>query len=128
MGRGSASVEFALVVPLLITIALGCVDFGRFAHAYIAATNAARAGAAFGSCHTFTSTSRTIWEEGIQSAVNTEMAPTLEPEEVQITVLDEGGHRRVEVDVRVRFVTVIAWPTLPDQVLLRRAVQMPFIR
>ena len=31
-----------------MTLLLGAVDFGRFAYNYIAVTNAARAGAAFG--------------------------------------------------------------------------------
>ena len=42
--RGVTAVEFALILPLLMTIVLGCVDYGRFAYDYIAVTNAARAG------------------------------------------------------------------------------------
>src|SRR3990170_1490137 len=45
--RGAASVEFASTLPLLILILLGTIDFGRFAYAAIAVTNAARTGAAF---------------------------------------------------------------------------------
>ena len=47
--RGHAAVEFALILPLLVTIIFACIDLGRFAHTYIAVTNAARAGAGFGS-------------------------------------------------------------------------------
>src|SRR2546423_13511130 len=42
-----AAVELAVLLPVLTTIVLGCVDFGRFAYNYIAVTNAARAGAAY---------------------------------------------------------------------------------
>ena len=52
--RGAAAVEFAVILPLLVTIVLGCVDFGRFAYNYIALTNAARAGAAFGCMNVYT--------------------------------------------------------------------------
>jgi Flp pilus assembly protein TadG len=41
--RGAAAVEFALILPLLVTLVLACVDFGQFAYNYIAVTNAARA-------------------------------------------------------------------------------------
>ena len=45
--RGAAAVELAMILPVLMTIVLGCVDFGRFAYNYIAVTNAARAGASY---------------------------------------------------------------------------------
>jgi Flp pilus assembly protein TadG len=44
--RGAAAAELAMILPLMLILVLGCVDFGRFAYSYIAVTNAARAGAA----------------------------------------------------------------------------------
>jgi Flp pilus assembly protein TadG len=38
----------AIIVPVLMLLILGCLDFGRFANALIAVTNAARAGAGVG--------------------------------------------------------------------------------
>lgn len=46
---GSALVEFALVSPLLLVILLGAIDFGRVSYDAMALTNAARAGAQYGS-------------------------------------------------------------------------------
>ena len=43
--RGSAAVEFALVVPVLLLIVFGIIDFGRALNAQIALTGAAREGA-----------------------------------------------------------------------------------
>ncbi len=40
--RGVAATEFALILPLFLLIVLGCIDYGRFAHTYIAVTNGAR--------------------------------------------------------------------------------------
>src|SRR5262249_23476708 len=46
---GVAAVELAIVLPVLVLIVIGCVDFGRFLYYYIAVTNAAEEGATFGS-------------------------------------------------------------------------------
>jgi Flp pilus assembly protein TadG len=43
--RGSAAVEFALLLPLLLLIVFGIVDFGRALNAQITLTQAAREGA-----------------------------------------------------------------------------------
>lgn len=43
--RGAAAVEFALVLPVLLLILFGIIDFGRALNAQITLTNAARAGA-----------------------------------------------------------------------------------
>jgi Flp pilus assembly protein TadG len=40
--KGQALVELALVMPILILILMGIVDFGRVYHGYLATTNAAR--------------------------------------------------------------------------------------
>ena len=43
--RGTATVEFAIVVPLLLTLVFGIIDFGRMANDHIQLTAAARAAA-----------------------------------------------------------------------------------
>jgi Flp pilus assembly protein TadG len=43
--RGSAAVEFALVLPILLLILFGIIDFGRALNAQIELTGAARDGA-----------------------------------------------------------------------------------
>jgi len=43
--RGAAAVEFALVVPILITLIVGMIEFGLVYNAYIGVTHAAREGA-----------------------------------------------------------------------------------
>jgi Flp pilus assembly protein TadG len=44
---GSALVELALSVPILLMLLLGAVEFGRFAYLWIEVTNAARAAAQY---------------------------------------------------------------------------------
>jgi len=43
--RGAAAVEFALVLPMLLLIIFGLIDFGRMLNAQITLTEAAREGA-----------------------------------------------------------------------------------
>ena len=43
--RGAAAVEFALVLPLLLLVVCGIVDFGRAYNAQVTLTQAAREGA-----------------------------------------------------------------------------------
>jgi len=43
--RGAAAVEFAIVLPLLLLLAFGIIDFGRALNAQITLTQAAREGA-----------------------------------------------------------------------------------
>ncbi|MEX2236491.1 MAG: TadE family protein [Dehalococcoidia bacterium] len=47
--RGQALVEFALVLPLLLIMLFGIIDFGRALQTYITINNASREGARFGS-------------------------------------------------------------------------------
>ncbi len=49
--RGSAILEFSLISPILLSLLLLCIDFGRVPFYYIAVTNAARAGAGYASAN-----------------------------------------------------------------------------
>jgi Flp pilus assembly protein TadG len=49
---GAAAVEFALVLPLLLTIVLGTIDWGWYFFVREVATNAAREGARAGTLYT----------------------------------------------------------------------------
>ena len=132
--RGAAAVEFALVLPVLITIVLGCVDFGRFASTYIAVTNAARVGASFGSLNPVTSVTQADWEQRIHELVVAEMGDEYDPErstDLQISpviTVEADGQKRVRVTVSYVFNTVVSWPLLPGNMTLSRAVEMRVIR
>ncbi len=78
--RGSAILEFALVSPLLISLALLCIDFGRLPFYYIAVTNAARAGAGYASANAWPATAalQTSWGTAAKNAATTEFAANME--------------------------------------------------
>jgi Flp pilus assembly pilin Flp len=63
--RGATLVEFALVLPLLMLILLGCLDFGRILYVDAIVTNTANEGAAWGSLNPPTSGG---WNQGVVSA------------------------------------------------------------
>ena len=46
--RGTAIVEMALVLPILLALILGIVEFGRIVNAYVTVEHAAREGARLG--------------------------------------------------------------------------------
>jgi hypothetical protein len=55
--EGQSFVEFALILPFLVFLLLGIVQFGRAWHNYLTITDAARVGAREGAVHTATACS-----------------------------------------------------------------------
>lgn len=131
--RGAALVELALVLPILIFLVLGCVDFGRFATCYTAVTNAAREGASFGSQHPFTNGTYGIWKQRLTEAIHDEMEGIPGYSEDRLTVSEPtliASHvdTRVRVEVSYVFEPAIRWPGLPDEMSVSRTAEMPIIR
>lgn len=132
--RAVATVEFAIVVPVLVTIVLGCVDFGRFCYAHISVTNAAREGAYYASFHPPKSGDGDLseWSEDIAAVAKVEMGGRLDESKLEFptaVLIDElGGMKRVRVEVRYTFETVVPWPLLPNTMILSRAVEMRVLR
>jgi len=131
--RGATAVEFAFVVPVMVAIVLACVDLGRFAYNYIAVTNAARAGAAYGIMNPYSSSSLTTWTAAVKQAAKDEMAqqPGYDSTKLNVTVTtatETNGLRRVRVSASYPFQTVVNWPGIPNQLTLDGVVEMRSIR
>lgn len=131
--HGAAAVEYAIVLPVLITIVLGCVDFGRFAHSYIAVTNAARAGAGHAAMNA--SSDATAWEAKVKAAAQREMEQLRNFDATQLTVTAtrnfDGpalGQPRLRVTVQYPFNMVVAWPLLPSSMTLSQSAEIRAIR
>jgi Flp pilus assembly protein TadG len=130
---GAAAAELALILPVMITIVLGGIDFGRFGSAYIAITNAARAGAGLGSNSKVTTQTLSIWQSQITTAAQNEFAGQSGVDSTRLTVstpqliTEASGLRRVQVNVQYNFQMIVPWPGLPNQVTLQRTVQMRMI-
>ena len=80
--RGSAAVEFALVLPILLIVALGLVQVGLILRDQLVLVEAARAGAREASV--------TDQEADIRGAVS-RAASTLDAARVDVSVIREGG-------------------------------------
>ncbi|MCG0274878.1 MAG: pilus assembly protein [Thermosediminibacteraceae bacterium] len=121
--RGQAVVEFALVLPLLVLILFGVLEFGRIFHTYIVITNAAREGARLGAVGKPDS-------EIIARIYETAALPESD-ERLQITRLEPGESLRtpgtpftVEVTYSLTPVTPLFSSFLPNPVVLRASTVM----
>jgi Flp pilus assembly protein TadG len=132
--HGGVLIEFALVLPVMITLVLAAIDFGRFAYFHMAVTNSARVGAGYGMMHPYTSTTQATWQANIRDAVKNEMqgVPSYSDNLLTMTTpqvtTDGDGQKRVRIQVQYPFHTLIHWPFIPSSFTLQRAVEMRFIR
>ncbi len=121
--RGQALAEFALVVPVLIILVLGAIDFGRVFFAYVSVTNAARNGADYAS----TSAVEAADLDGIRAAVVGDTGDLLNtsgnnPQVTATTGTDSQGRLYADVTVTYAFSTIFPWPGLPSSFDVVRSV------
>lgn len=124
---GTAATEFALLLPLVLLLALATCDLGRIVHAHVVVSQAARTGAEVGAVQQFTSYTRTTWEDDIRQAVIDEISnlPNFDLADLQYELsveLDADDIPLVGVEVAYPFRSVVSWPLLPTEVLLRERI------
>jgi Flp pilus assembly protein TadG len=97
--RGAAAVEFALLLPLLMLLVFGIVDFGRALNAQITLTQAAREGARMAA----------LGEPNVVSS--TQAAATgLSPVSVTVTSCPVGAAAGVNATVQVSYTFTFLTP------------------
>lgn len=127
--RGGAAVEFALVLPVLMTLVLGVVDFARIYSASMALHSAARVGAEQGATHRLTPLTQVAWENRVRTTVIDAMqcAPQFDSAKLTINTASStniAGQLGIEVSTEYPFQTIVNWPGLPSTVTLRSRVVM----
>jgi len=136
--RGAAAMELALLGPLLVTVVLAAVDFGRFAYYYIAVNNASRAGASYGIMNNYTSSTYSTWTGGITQASRDELSQQVgagNANNLTVTVTtstDTNKLKRVQVTASYPFTTLVNWQWtglgLPQSLTLTNKVEMRLVR
>jgi Flp pilus assembly protein TadG len=108
-------VELAVVAPFLVFLALGTVDFGRYAKESISVNNASRNGAYFGSVDTNPPAALPD-QAGIKNAVLQDLQTVEGVTSADVTVTssfrtDAESYQLVSVTVSVPFKTLYGFPT-----------------
>lgn len=104
--RGAAAVEMALVLPLLLLIVFGIIDFGRMLNAQIAVTEAARQGARV---YVLTQPPGSAVAAARTQAVTSAAGLGLAGDDVTITECTEARpEARVSVAYEFKFVTPVS--------------------
>jgi Flp pilus assembly protein TadG len=119
--RAAATVEFAVLAPLLIFLVVVGVDFARVYYFALTLSNAARNGAVYGSG----SPERAQDTTKIQSLVladTSNLSPT--PTVTTSQTTDAAGNPALIVSVSWDFNTVVSYPGIPRPFTLTRSVQM----
>lgn len=125
--------ELVILLPALMVLTLGCVDFGRAIHSYIIVSNAARVGAEYGAVHRFTDDTRPHWESQLRQVTFDELAalPAHSTSNAQVTIetFDESdGTLRIAVSARADHSMLCSWPGLPAVSALSHRVCMRQVR
>ena len=124
--RGSATIEFALALPILMMIVFGAVEFGLSLHRQQVITDAAREGARYG---IVMSTPRPSGSE-IMSVVNNYLSTAgWDANAASVTVTGAGGASGNDLTVRVDYPSSMAMlsklvPGVPASITLRSVTVM----
>ncbi|QDT34170.1 TadE/TadG family type IV pilus assembly protein [Thalassoglobus polymorphus] len=128
VGReGTAATELAIMLPVLLTFLLGCVDYGRVTYWAISVSNANATGCFYGATHRLSSLNSDAWEEKIQLLIAEELSENhgFEPDNLSSeieTELDANEILLVTVRTSYAFRTIVNWPGLPHEVALSESV------
>jgi Flp pilus assembly protein TadG len=98
--RGTAAVEFALVLPLLLTVALALVEVGLLARDRLLVEAAARAGARAATAET---------DEGAIRDDAVAAAPGLDPADLTV-IVTRSGSRGDPVTVTIGYIDTVRVP------------------
>ena len=119
--RGQALVEFALVLPLILMLLLGILEFGRAWNEHQVVTDAARAGARLAALADPNITSDSVQAVVAQSLANAGIAPvtaTLDP--AQPNNAASGTPVTVQIGVPYEFFLLgplLRWTTTAERVV-----------
>jgi len=129
---GAAAVEFAILVPVLLTIVFGAVDLGQYHHAHYGVINSARTAAGHAAMSSVTSDAA-AWHSEIRQVALNEMDQLNGFDATLATVtavrdFSDGPVPRLRVTVQYPFSTIVGWPLLPTSFQLVHTAEIRAIR
>ncbi|TEB06998.1 TadE-like protein [Pelotomaculum schinkii] len=119
--QGQALVELALVLPILIMLVMGTVEFGRIFHSYLLITNAAREGARAGIVGLDDTAIRTKVKDASVSLGLTDSQISIEPAQSSRV---RGVPLTVQVNYSIGLITPLLDAVLPDPFPLTTSTTM----
>lgn len=105
--RGAELVEMALVLPLLLLLIAGIIDFGLLFQRYLVLTNAAREGARIAVLPGYSTTDA---KARVQNYVQVGLNKTIDANSVSVTLVDIGPDKGVRVGVSMDYNYIILGP------------------
>ena len=132
--RGQSLAEFALLLPILLILVLGAIDFGRLYFAYVSVTNASRNAAQYGSFNVVRANDEDCSDGNcLRLAAVSDTSDLLNSSDTNPTVssepcangsLDSQGRQCVRITVTYTFEPIVPWPGLTGTIDMSRTVQM----
>lgn len=120
--RGAAMVEMALILPIIILLFLGMIDFGRALFLYNNLTNAAREGARFGAAYSSPVDTVAIRQK-VETRIQDFSGVAAATNKVKVTVSSLTSPTEVKVEVvNYPFTPITPLPMVSSLVLNVKAV------
>ena len=130
--RGAVTLEFALVVPVLVLLLTGILEFGRIGLLGVPIAEAARAGAMYGAMNPPDSLNPNDWSQQCelrarevlanQAGINSSLV------QVQCTYTTASPVNRATVQVQYPFTLLTGWTPSPTSLVIQRTAVLPAIR
>jgi Flp pilus assembly protein TadG len=103
--RGQEVVEFALILPLLMTLLFGIVEFGWAVFSYNTIANAAREGARWGIVHPYDDAGIMAKAKGLTAGLNRDEVTV----EIRPDPASRLSTRKIEVEVSYEHPLITGW-------------------
>jgi hypothetical protein len=129
---GAVALEFAVVLPMLLLVLTGILEFGRVGALGIRLAQAARAGAEYGALHPPDDFTLSDWGRICELRAREVLAdqPGIDSSrlEVQCTFTSASPLSRSEVRIRHPFPLLLGWDAAPGNLVLQRTAVLPVVR
>ena len=120
---GVAAMEFAVLLPFLVTMAFGIVDFCRLFYCSVIVTDCAMNGAIYSS-QVASPTANSPYANVTAAAQAESGDLPIQPTISSAAITDSDGHAAITVTATYTFTTAFPYPFIPSSVTISRTVQM----